>query len=312
LLAIGAPGARRITARNDGSLKAGRDQYQHSQLCACAERHARWRAVVSQRTSFFAALAALLVLYAAPFAARAQQQAQDKSILVFAAASMKNALDDVDAAFTKQTGIAVVASYDASSALMKQIEQRAPADAFISADLKWMDYGSEKKLIDDKTRMNLLSNKLVLIAGKDSKLSNVTIDSDLDLAGLAGEGRIATGDVRAVPVGIYAKAALEKLGLWAAVEPKLAMAGNVRAALVLVARGEAPLGIVYATDAKVEPAVKVIAAFPDDSHEPIVYPAAAMPNAKPAAALYLAFLRSAAARAIFEHYGFSVLIKPVS
>jgi molybdate transport system substrate-binding protein len=312
LTANGAPGARRITARNDGSLKAGRDQYQHSQLCACGERHAHWRAAVSQRTSFFAALAALLVLYAVPFAAQAQQQAQDKSILVFAAASMKNALDDVDAAFAKQTRIAVVASYDASSALMKQIEQGAPADVFISADLKWMDYGSEKKLIDDKTRVNLLGNKLVLIAGKDSKLSNVTIDPSLDLAGLAGEGRIATGDVRAVPVGIYARAALENLGLWAAVEPKLAMVGNVRAALVLVARGEAPLGIVYATDAKVEPAVKVIAIFPEDSHEPIVYPVAATPNAKPSAALYLAFLRSAAARAIFERYGFGVLVKPVS
>ena len=175
-----------------------------------------------------------------------------------------------------------------------------------------MDYGSEKKLIDDKTRVNLLGNKLVLIAGRDSKLSNVTIDPGLDLAGLAGEGRIATGDIRAVPVGIYARAALEKLGLWASVEPKLAMVGNVRAALVLVARGEAPLGIVYATDAKVEPAVKVIAAFPDDSHDPIVYPVAATRNAKPFAALYLAFLRSVVARAIFEHYGFSVLIKPVS
>ena len=225
---------------------------------------------------------------------------------------MKNALDDVDVAFAKQTGIAVVASYDASSALMKQIEQGAPADVFISADLKWMDYGSQKKFIDDGTRVNLLGNTLVLIAGKESKLVSVTIDPGLDLASLAGEGRIATGDVRAVPVGIYAKAALQKLGLWDAVEPKLAMVGNVRAALVLVARDEAPLGIVYATDAKVEPAAKVIATFPADSHEPIVYPVAATRAAKPGAALYLAFLRSSAARAIFEHYGFSVLVKPVS
>jgi molybdate transport system substrate-binding protein len=267
---------------------------------------------VLQRTNFIASLAALLVLCALPRGAQAQQEVQQRSILVFAAASMKNALDEVDAAFTKQTGTAVVASYDASSALMKQIEQGAPADAFISADLKWMNYGSEKKLIDDKTRVNLLGNKLVLIAGKESKLGNVTVGPGLDLAGLAGEGRIATGDVRAVPVGIYAKAALEKLGLWSAVEPKLAMVGNVRAALVLVARGEAPLGIVYTTDARVEPAVKVIGAFPDDSHEPIVYPVAATLTAKPEAALYLSFLRSAAARAIFEHYGFSVLLKPVS
>ena len=225
---------------------------------------------------------------------------------------MKNALDDVDVAFAKQTGIAVVASYDASSALMKQIEQGAPADVFVSADLKWMDYGSQKKFIDDGTRVNLLGNTLVLIAGKESKLVSVTIDPGLDLASLAGEGRIATGDVRAVPVGIYAKAALQKLGLWDAVEPKLAMVGNVRAALVLVARDEAPLGIVYATDAKVELTVKVIATFPADSHEPIVYPVAATRAAKPGAALYLAFLRSSAARAIFEHYGFSVLVKPGS
>jgi len=267
---------------------------------------------VLQRTSFLAALAASFVFCAAPVAAQAQQNAQDKSILVFAAASMKNALDDVDAAFAKQTGIAVVASYDASSALMKQIEQGAPADVFISADLKWMDYGSQRKLIDDSTRVNLLGNTLVLIAGKDSKLTNMTISPSLDLAGLAGEGRIVTGDVRAVPVGIYAKAALEKLGLWIAVEPKLAMVGNVRAALVLVARGEAPLGIVYATDAKVEPAVKVIGIFPEDTHEPIVYPAAATRTAKAAAAPYLAFLRSSAAQAIFERYGFSVLIKQPS
>ena len=265
-----------------------------------------------QRTSFLAALAASFVFCAAPVAAQAQQNAQDKSILVFAAASMKNALDDVDAAFAKQTGIAVVASYDASSALMKQIEQGAPADVFISADLKWMDYGSQRKLIDNSTRVNLLGNTLVLIAGKDSKLTNMTISPSLDLAGLAGEGRIVTGDVRAVPVGIYAKAALEKLGLWIAVEPKLAMVGNVRAALVLVARGEAPLGIVYATDAKVEPAVKVIGIFPEDTHEPIVYPAAATRTAKAAAAPYLAFLRSSGAQAIFERYGFSVLIKQPS
>ena len=225
---------------------------------------------------------------------------------------MKNALDDVDAAFTKQTGTAVVASYDASSALMKQIEQGAPADVFVSADRKWMDYGAEKKLIDERTRVNLLGNTLVLIASKDSKLSDVSIAPGFDLAGLAGGGRIATGDVRAVPVGIYAKAALQKLRLWDAVEPKLAMVGNVRAALVLVARGEAPLGIVYATDAKVEPGVKVIATFPADSHEPIVYPAAATRTAHPPAALYLAFLHSETARAIFERYGFSVLLKRLS
>jgi molybdate transport system substrate-binding protein len=238
--------------------------------------------------------------------------AQDKVITVFAAASMKNALDDLDAAFTKKTGVKVLASYAASSALVKQIEQGAPADVYVSADLQWMDYGVEKKLVQDDTRVNLLGNRLVLIAPKDTKIGNVTIAPGFDLAGLAGKGRIAVGDVRAVPAGLYAKAALEKLGAWAAAEPKLAMTENVRAALLLVARGEAPLGIVYETDAKIEPAVKVVGVFPDDSHPPIIYPVALTVNAKPEAAQYLAFLRTQAARSIFEGYGFSFLIKPTS
>jgi molybdate transport system substrate-binding protein len=263
---------------------------------------------VLTRKAILAAFAATIVIAATPFAA----QAQDKSITVFAAASMKNALDDVDAAFTKQSGRIVVASYDASSALMKQIEGGAPADVFVSADLKWMDYGSQKKLIKDDTRVNLLGNTLVLIAPKDSKIDKVTIAPGYDLAKLAGDGRIATGDVKAVPVGIYAQAALEKLGVWSAVEPKMAMTANVRAALVLVARGEAPLGIVYSTDAKVEPGVKVVGVFPEDSYDPIIYPVAATTGAKPDVTAYLAFLRSQAAKTIFESYGFAVLMKPTS
>ena len=255
-----------------------------------------------------AAFAAAFAVAGGSYTARAQE----KSITVFAAASMKNALDDVDAAFTKNSGVKVVASYDASSALMKQIEAGAPADVFISADLKWMDYGSQKKLVKDDTRVNLLGNELVLIAGKDSTIGKVSIVPGFDLAKLAGDGRIATGDVKAVPVGIYAEAALEKLGVWTAVEPKMAMTANVRAALVLVARGEAPLGIVYSTDAKVEPGVKIVGVFPEDSHPPIIYPAAATTGAKPDAAQYLAFLRSSTAKSIFENYGFSFLVKPTS
>ena len=238
--------------------------------------------------------------------------AQDKTITVFAAASMTNALDDVDAAFTKQTGIKVVASYDASSALMKQIEGGAPADAFVSADLKWMDYGAEKKVINESTRVNLLGNVLVLITAKDSNIDHVDIEPGFDLAKLAGDGRIATGNVNAVPVGLYAKAALEKLGVWPSVEPKMKLAVNVRAALACIARSEAPLGIVYATDAKIEPGVKVVAVFPDYSHDPIIYPVAATVSAKPATIQYLAFLRSTAAKSIFQGYGFSVLAKPTS
>src|SRR6516162_3671413 len=186
---------------------------------------------------------------------------KDKTITVFAAASLTNALDDVDTAFTKQSGIKIVVSYGASSALAKRIEQGAPMDVFASADLQWMDYCARKKA----TRVNLLGNKLVLIAAKDAKIDPVTIGPGFDLAKLAGDGRVATGDVRAVPVGLYAKAVLERLGAWAAVEPLMAMAEDVRAALRMVARGETPLGIVYETDAKIEPAVKVIGVFPDNT-----------------------------------------------
>jgi molybdate transport system substrate-binding protein len=238
--------------------------------------------------------------------------AQGKSITVFAAASMKNALDDVNAAFTRQSGIKVVASYAASAALARQIEQGAPADVFASADLDWMDYSAGRKTIRDDTRVNLLGNRLVLIAPKDSRIANVRIDRTLDLAALIGAGRIATGEMSSVPVGKYARSALEKLGLWPGVEKKFALADNVRAALALVARGEAVLGIVYETDAKVEPNVRIVGAFPADSHPAIVYPVAATANAKGEAAAYLAFLRAGVAKAVFEAYGFTVLVRPTS
>lgn len=250
----------------------------------------------------FVALLAV-VLLAAPAAA------QDK-ITVYAAASLKNALDDVDAAFTKATGVAITASYEASSALAKQIDAGAPADVFISADLRWMDYVAGKNLIKRQTRVNLLGNRLVLIAPADSKLSNVKIEKGFDIAKLAGDGRIAMADVKAVPAGLYAKAALENLGAWAAAEPKLAQAENVRATLAFVARGETPLGIVYATDARIEPKVKIVGTFPDSSYPPVIYPAAATANAATSSvAKYLGFLSGPAARAIFEKYGFSVLAK---
>jgi len=238
--------------------------------------------------------------------------AEEKTLTVFAAASMKNALDDIDAAFTAKTGVKITASYAASSTLAKQIEQGAPADIFVSADTDWMDYAAARKTINEATRINLLGNSLVLIAPKDSKIGDVTIGAGFDLAKLAGDGRIATGDVSAVPVGKYAKAALQKLGAWQAAEPKFAMAESVRAALTLVARGEAALGIVYATDAQVEPGVKIIGTFPGDSHPPIVYPVAATTAAKPETFSYLSFLRSSAAKAIFERYGFSFLVSPTT
>ena len=254
-------------------------------------------------------LAAFVILLGA---AHSPAAAQDKNLTVFAAASMKNALDDINAAFTAKTGVKIATSYAASSTLAKQIEQGAPADIFLSADTDWMDYAAGKKNIDESTRVNLLGNSIVLIAPKDSEINNVTIGQGFDLANLAGDGKIATGDVKAVPVGKYAKAALEKLGAWQAAEPKFAMADSVRAALTLVARGEAVLGIVYSTDAKIEPGVKIVGTFPADSHPPIIYPVAATTTAKTDAADYLAFLRSSSAKTILEKYGFTYLIRPTS
>jgi molybdate transport system substrate-binding protein len=288
-------------ARRGGVRNGGSGTIRTSSLGLAPRRTAMLRRAFTLSTL---ALAAALVTLPA--------SAQEKTLTVFAAASMKNAVDDINAEYTKRTGVKVTSSYAASSALAKQIETGAPADVFASADLEWMDYVAGKKLIKEDTRANLLGNRLVLIAPKDSKLGNVTIGQGFDLAKLAGDGRIATGDVKAVPVGKYAKAALEKLGSWTAAEPKFAMAENVRAALTLVGRSEAPLGIVYETDAKVEPNVKIIGHFPEDSHPAIVYPIAATSTAKPEATGYVQFLRSSAAKAIFEKYGFTFLIKPVS
>jgi molybdate transport system substrate-binding protein len=254
-------------------------------------------------------LAAFVLIVAGPTKPSLAEQA---SLTVFAAASMKSALDDVNRAFSKHSGIKTVASYAATSALMRQIEQGAPADIFASADLEWMAYGLKKNLINPSTRINLLGNKLVLIAPKDSKIGTVKLDKGFDLAKLVGDGRIATGEVKSVPVGRYAKAALEKLGLWASIEKRMAMVDNVRVALTLVARGEATLGIVYETDAKVEPGVKIVAYFPADSYPEIVYPVGATVKAKPEAARYLDFLQTRSSEAIFERYGFSFLVKPTS
>jgi molybdate transport system substrate-binding protein len=239
-------------------------------------------------------------------------QAQDKTITVYAAASMKDALDEVDAAFTKATRIEVVVSYAASSALAAAIERGVSVDVFGSADLDWMDYLDRKKLLKDGSRTNLLGNRLVLIAPEASKLGDATIGQGFDIAKLAGNGRVAVADVVAVPAGKYAKAALQKLGGWAAAEHKLEETRNVRAALDLVGRGAASLGIVYETDAKVEPRVKIVGRFPSDSHPAIIYPVALTATARPEASNYFAFIRSDAAKRIFEKYGFSFLIKPAS
>jgi molybdate transport system substrate-binding protein len=242
-------------------------------------------------------------------------QAQHKTVVVYAAVSMKDALDDLDADFTKTTGIEAVTSFASSSALAMAIDAGTSVDVFVSADLEWMDYLERKKLLKNGSRSNLLGNRLVLIAPKESNLDNVIIGRDFDLAKLAGNGRVAVADVLTVPAGKYAKDALEKLGggaNWAAAERKLVEAKNVRGALELVAHGTASLGIVYETDAKVEPQVKIIGHFPESSHPPIIYPVALTATAGPEASNYIAFIRSQPAKVIFEKYGFTFLIKPTS
>lgn len=248
------------------------------------------------------ALTAGTVMLSAPGAAQAQD------VLVMAAASMKNAVEKIGSQFQAKTGIKVTPSFAASSALAKQIENGAPADIFASADLEWMDYLEKRSLIDPKTRINLLGNDLVVVAPKDSTIA-VDLKPGVDLAGLLGDGRLATGDPSNVPVGKYAQAALTKLGVWDKVEPKLARADNVRAALALVSRGEAPLGIVYRTDAAVDKGVKIVATFPKDTHPAIIYPAAVTASTKnPNAQLFFSYLKSGEALAVFEAFGFVPLI----
>lgn len=242
---------------------------------------------------------AILVGLAAP--------APAEPVNVFAAASLKNALDAVSAAWKADAGKETKNTYAASSALAKQIEQAAPADIFISADLDWMNYLDEKKLIKADTRKVLLGNVLVLVTAKDTGLK-LELKPGADLAGALAGGKLAVADVKGVPAGKYAKAALEKLGLWASVEASLAQSENVRAALALVARGEAKLGIVYATDAKAEPKVEVAGAFPEDSHAPIVYPAAVISASKnPDAEAFVTYLSSPKAQEIFTAQGFTIV-----
>jgi len=230
-----------------------------------------------------------------------------QTVTVFAAASLKDALDEITADYARGGGSKAVISYASSSVLAKQIESGAPADLFISADLDWMDYVATRKLINPDTRVNLLGNKLVLIAPANSGIKT-KIAPNFALAALLGNGRLASGNPDHVPAGKYGKAALETLGVWAQVEPKLARAENVRAALALVSRGEAPLGIVYATDAAADKKVRIVDEFPADTYPPVVYPAAVTAASRNAdAGKLLAHLRSATARAAFEKYGFSVL-----
>jgi molybdate transport system substrate-binding protein len=222
---------------------------------------------------------------------------------VFAAASTTNAMNDVIAAYGAKTGKTVVPSYASSSTLAKQIEQGAPAQIFLSANTKWMDFLAKADLLEEGSTTDLLGNSLVMIAPK-AEAKPVTIAKGMDLAGLLGDSRLSVGDPDHVPAGIYAKSALEWLDLWPSVEPKLARASDVRGALALVERGEAPLGIVYSTDAAISKEVSVVGAFPQESYKVITYPAALVKGADEDAKAFFAFLTSDEAKSIFAQYGF--------
>ena len=250
----------------------------------------------------FRAFAILCLLAFAPAAAHAAD------ITVFAAASLTDALNEIGKAYEAKTGNHVVFSFAASSTLAHQIENSSGADMFLSADLDWMDYLDKRGLLAPGTRHTLLGNRLVLIAPSGLKIA-VKIAPHFDLAGALGNSRLAVADPASVPAGKYGKEALTNLGVWESVQDKLAIAENVRAALAYVARGETTLGIVYNTDAKIEPRVHVVGIFPDTSHKPILYPVAQMKDARPGAADFEKYLDSPAARAVFEKDGFAVLTR---
>ncbi len=247
----------------------------------------------------------LVILLSSPWGIAAR--AQDAKLVVFAAASLKDALDEVNTAYQHEKGQETATSYAASPTLAKQIEAAAPADVFISADLDWMDYLAKRNLIKPETRANLLGNRLVLIAPANSA-AKLGIAPNFPLAQALGNGRLAIADPNGVPAGRYGKAALEALGVWSTVADRLAPAENVRATLALVSRGEAPLGIVYQTDANSDKGVQIVGTFPQDTHPPIIYPIAVVASStNRGAPAYIAFLKSPAARPIFEKHGFMAL-----
>jgi molybdate transport system substrate-binding protein len=230
---------------------------------------------------------------------------QQPQILVFAAASLTDGLQEASAAYEKTVQVTVKSSFDSSSVLARQIEAGAPADVFFSADTKWMDYLQSRNLIQAGSRKNVLGNRLVLIAPAQSRIQ-LKIAPHFPLAAALGKERLATGDPDSVPAGRYARSALTTLGVWDEVASRLARAENVRVALLYVARGEAPLGIVYASDALADKSVRVVDTFPADTHEPIVYPIALTTPAKSQAAAFVAYLAGPRGREIFVKYGFTV------
>jgi molybdate transport system substrate-binding protein len=251
-----------------------------------------------------AAMMAVILLLAGSFGIL---WAASDTVTVFAAASTTNAVTEIGAVFSEKNAERFLPSFASSSTLAKQIENGAPADIFISANKKWMDYLEEKGMIEKGTRFDLLSNRIVLIVPADSAVKDIPIGPGFDLLAFLGEGRLSMGDPDHVPAGIYGKQALESLGVWTTIESLVARAKDVRAALTLAERGEAPVGLVYATDAAISDKVRVVGSFPEASHPPIVYPVAVVAGkGSPAADRFITLLQSPEARAVFEKYGFSV------
>jgi molybdate transport system substrate-binding protein len=242
------------------------------------------------------------IIAGAPFGS-----AHAEDLMVFAAMTLQGALDDAGAAYTSQSGVNVTFSYGSSAALVKQIDNGAPADVFISADSDWMDEAEQKGLINNSTRTNFLSSRLVLVAPRNSSVAAV-IKAGFPIGQMLGDGRLVMCDPMMMPAGRYGRASLEYFGVWQTVQNRVANADNVRAALALVARGEAPLGIVFDTDVALDTSVKIVGVFPSESHPPIVYPAAMVASSdNPAAEPFLAFLQSTAAKSIIERYGYILL-----
>lgn len=260
----------------------------------------RGKSVLFCKRRIVAFLLGVLLSFAAPFALAA-------NITVFAAASLKEALDEQARNFEMATHDKILVSYAGSNALAKQIEAGAPAEVFISADLDWMDYLDQRHLLRPGSRANLLRNSLVLIAPASSNTA-LRIAPNFPLAAALNGGRLSMANPESVPAGKYGKSALEKLGVWASVQDHLARGENVRAALIFVSRSEAPFGIVYKTDAMADKRVRIVDTFPPDSHAPIVYPAALVASGvSPAAKGFLEYLRTAAAAPVWEKYGFGLV-----
>jgi molybdate transport system substrate-binding protein len=234
------------------------------------------------------------------------EPAHGADLTIFAAASLKEALDDQVARFETATGSKAIVSYAGSNALAKQIEAGAPADIFLSADVDWIDYLDRRKLLRPGTRIDLLRNRLVLIAPAESR-SSLRIAPGFGLVSALAGGRLAMANPDGVPAGKYGRDALRSLGVWVDIEPRIARAENVRAALLLVERGEAPFGIVYATDALADPKVRVVDTFPQNTHAPIVYPVAIVAASQSAyAQRFIESLRSSAARTLWQQHGFTM------